>query len=187
MTKLLPAFETGRLLLRQRTMADLEDCIGMDRDPEVTRFVPGPWNDPDAHRRFVRSRIETDFGPGLGYWSIFAKEKPAGFLGWILLIPADGAGPEIEIGWRLNRISWGKGYATEAARPVLVHAFTTVGLDKVIADIASGNASSIRVAQKLGLTVRPDGEASDKVFVRHAITRDAFEAARSCEDNPDAE
>ncbi|MBN9137715.1 MAG: GNAT family N-acetyltransferase, partial [Phyllobacterium sp.] len=81
---MLPTFETERLFLRPRTMADLEDCMAMDRDPEVTRFIPGPWTNPDAHRRFITARMEADFGPDLGYWSIFARDQPQRFLGWVL-------------------------------------------------------------------------------------------------------
>src|SRR5690606_29639318 len=88
----------------------------------------------------------------LGYWSIFPKDDPNAFLGWILLTPEDAEEPDIEIGWRLIRSAWGKGYATEAAMPVLDHAFQTVGLDRVIADINPHNAASLRVAGKIGMT-----------------------------------
>ncbi|WP_237712056.1 GNAT family N-acetyltransferase [Paraburkholderia xenovorans] len=90
----------------------------MDRDPEVVKFVAEPWNDHEAHARFLKHRIEADFGRGLGYWSIFPKENPVQFLGWVLLTPYDAVGPGIEIGWRLARKGWGHGYATEAARRV---------------------------------------------------------------------
>ncbi len=172
----LPSFETERLILLPRVMADLDDCIAMDRDPEVTRFIPGPWHDAVAHRTFVKGRIEASFGDGLGYWSIRAKERPKQFLGWILLIPADAVGPDIEIGWRLNRRAWGKGYATEAARPVLAHAFQTLELDRVIADIAPGNAASVRVVQKLGLSQPRQTTYHDEPFASYSVTRATFEA-----------
>jgi len=124
----------------------------MDRDPEVTKFIPGPWADPERHEAFVRERIEADFGPGLGYWSVFEREHSDRFLGWVFLIPYDGVGPDIEIGWRFVREAWGKGYATEAAKPVLEHAFQTVGLHRVVADIDPRNDGSIRVATKIGMT-----------------------------------
>lgn len=173
---MLPTFETGRLILRPRTMADIEECMAMDRDPEVTRFIPGPWSDPEAHRLFLTNRIQADFGEGLGYWSVFAKENPGQFLGWILLIPADAIGPEIEIGWRLNRLTWGKGYATEAAKPVLAHAFATLGLECVIADIAPGNTASIRVAEKLGLSPARETTYLGQPFASYRITKQTFEA-----------
>ncbi|NTI73838.1 GNAT family N-acetyltransferase [Rhizobium rhizogenes] len=173
---MLPTFETGRLILRPRTMADIEECMAMDRDPEVTKFIPGPWNDPEAHRLFLANRIQADFGEGLGYWSVFAKDNPEQFLGWILLIPADAVGPEIEIGWRLNRLTWGKGHATEAAKPVLAHAFTTLGLECVIADIAPGNTASIRVAEKLGLSPARATEYLGQSFASYRITKQTFKA-----------
>lgn len=70
-----------------------------------------------------------------------------------MLTPEDAEEPDIEIGWRLKRSAWGKGYATEAALPVLDHAFQTSGLDRVIADINPHNAASIKVAQKIGMKV----------------------------------
>jgi RimJ/RimL family protein N-acetyltransferase len=147
----LPTFHTARLIVRPRTLEDLEACLAMDRDPNVTRFIPGPWADPDKHEAFVRGRIDADFGQGLGYWSVFPREHPDRFLGWVLLIPHDEAGPEIEIGWRFIREAWGKGLATEATRPVLKHAIETLGLDRVVADIDPDNSGSIRVALKIGM------------------------------------
>lgn len=145
---ILPTFRTPRLLLRPRTLADLEACLAMDRDPEVTRFVAGPWNEPQAHRAFVEARIRYVYPAGLGYWTVLA---PDGFAGWILLTPLDLRGPEIEIGWRFVRACWGRGYATEAARPVLAHALDTLSLPAVVADIDPANTASLRVARKLGL------------------------------------
>ena len=165
---LLPRFETERLMLRPRTIDDFADCLAMDRDRQVTRFVPGPWNDPVQHERFLRDRLEEHFGEGLGYWSIMPKEHPDTFLGWVLLIPRDGEGPEIEIGWRLIRRAWGKGYATEAARPVIAHAFGTLRLPCIVADIHPRNTASMRVAEKIGLTYRGNGEY-DGIPCKHYV------------------
>ncbi|MGH7040531.1 MAG: GNAT family N-acetyltransferase [Acetobacteraceae bacterium] len=152
MSATLPEFRTERLTLRPRAMGDVDACLAMDRDPEVTRFVIGPWTDPVAHRAFVVERIRHHYPSGMGYWSVLA---PAGFVGWILLAPRDLVGPEIEIGWRLARAAWGQGFATEAARAVLAHALGTLRLARVVADIDPANTASVRVAEKLGL--RPAG------------------------------
>lgn len=167
-----PEFETERLLLRPRTMVDFQDCIEMDRDPEVTRFIPGPWNDPAKHEIFLTERIEHDFGGGLGYWSIFPKARPDHFVGWILLIPEDGAESEVEIGWRLNRAAWGNGYAPEAADLIVNHAFRTLALNRIVADIAPGNTSSMRVAAKIGM--KPDAELSSVNSSYYVMTRADF-------------
>lgn len=164
---MLAPFESPRIFLRPRTLADLDDCMAMDRDPEVTRHVDGPWNDPVAHRRFVVDRITRAYPDGLGYWSIFERDRPTRLVGWVLLIPEDASGPEIEIGWRLVRDAWGRGIASEAARIVVAHAFDTVGLDSIVAGIAEGNTASQRVAEKLGM--KREGFADG--YVRFRLTR----------------
>ncbi|RQR39963.1 MULTISPECIES: GNAT family N-acetyltransferase [unclassified Burkholderia] len=172
----LPVLETERLWLRPRVLADLDASIEMDRDPEVTRYIAGPWHDPGEHRRFVTHRITRDYPPGLGYWSIFERAMPDAFIGWILLIPdyADGA-RDVEIGWRLVRAAWGRGIASEAAAAAVHHAFDTVRLPRVIADIAEANQGSLNVARKLGMrrvSVVHDGIP----YVRHRLERDDLRA-----------
>ncbi|KVN30797.1 GNAT family acetyltransferase [Burkholderia pyrrocinia] len=172
----LPVLETARLWLRPRVLADLDACVAMDRDPEVTRYIAGPWHDPVEHRRFVEHRITRDYPSGLGYWSIFGKAAPDAFIGWMLLIPdyANGA-RDVEIGWRLVRAAWGRGIASEAAVAVVRHAFDTVRLPRVIADIAAENAGSLNVARKLGM--RRIGVVQDGMpYVRHRLERDDLRA-----------
>lgn len=151
-----PLLLTKRLTLRPRTVADLEDCLAMDRDPLVTRYVPGPWQDPVAHRTFVLERMETRYPDELGYWTVTARAEPGLFLGWVFLIPTEGRAGEVEIGWRFPQRNWGNGYATEAARAVLDHGFAQTGVQTVIADIYSANGASLHVAEKLGM--QNDGE-----------------------------
>jgi len=122
----------------------------MDRDPRVTRYVPGPWSKPAEHEAFVLQRMSRVYPKCMGYWSVF-KRDAEGFLGWILLVPYDAFEGEVEIGWRFVRSSWGYGYATEAASQVLQHAFEGLGLGSVVADIDPQNHASIRVAEKLGM------------------------------------
>jgi len=164
-------------------MSDFDACAAMDRDPEVTKYIPVPWDNPDQHERFLRERIQRSLGPGLGYWSIFPKEQPDRFLGWILLIPYGGVGPEIEIGWRLNRLSWGKGYATEAARPVVGHAFETVGVDRIVTDIDRRNTGSMHVAEKIGMKLLGDCEHGGLPCKSYVMTKDDYRAAAQASKN----
>ncbi|ASL48146.1 Putative ribosomal N-acetyltransferase YdaF [Burkholderia sp. AD24] len=169
--RLQPVFETQRLILLPRTLADTDDCLAMDNDPEVTRFVVGPWGDRLKHRAFVESRTLANYPAGMGYWTIRFRADPTEFLGWILLIPADASGPEIEIGWRLPRKAWGSGIATEAARPVLQHAFARLELPEVVAEIDARNVGSMRVAEKLGLIRRGEVGHEGTVSVRYTVLR----------------
>ncbi|MXN66864.1 GNAT family N-acetyltransferase [Stappia sp. GBMRC 2046] len=156
-------FLTTRLFLRPRRIADLEDCLAMDRDPLVTRFVAGPWGEPDAHRAFVLERMSHPYPPGMGYWTILDRNAAEGanFLGWILLLPVEGEENAAEIGWRLKRECWGRGMAPEAALPVLRHAFETLKVSAVVADIHPQNAASIKVAEKIGLRFAGETMADD--------------------------
>ncbi|MFM0694103.1 GNAT family N-acetyltransferase [Paraburkholderia graminis] len=163
-----PVFETPRLILRPRTLADTDECLAMDRDPLVTRFVDGPWSDAQKHRAFVEARTLGPYPAGMGYWTIGSRNDAADFLGWVLLIPADAVGPEIEIGWRLPRKAWGAGIATEAATAVLQHAFATLRLAEVVAEIDPLNLASIRVAERLGLVRRGDVVGHGRKMVRYA-------------------
>jgi RimJ/RimL family protein N-acetyltransferase len=147
----------------------------MDRDPAVTRFIVGPWADPVTHRALVEARIHAAYPTGMGYWSVFASDR---FVGWILLTPlgmtsyppVELRDPEIEIGWRFVRAAWGRGYATEAARPVLNHALGTLKLSQVVADIDPANTASIGVARKLGFRVLgPIKKISGRIVDRYVV------------------
>jgi RimJ/RimL family protein N-acetyltransferase len=98
-----PTFETPRLLIRPRVLADTDACLAMDREPDVTRFIHGPWSDAAAHRAFIEARTRGPYAKGLGYWSLCrCSDARSSFIGWVLPIPVDALGPEIEIGWRLR-------------------------------------------------------------------------------------
>jgi ribosomal-protein-alanine N-acetyltransferase len=56
-----------------------------------------------------------------------------------------------DLGYRFLPEYWGKGYATEASRAVVVYAFTTLKLPKICAYIEHDNLASKKVAEKVGL------------------------------------
>lgn len=151
----LPPLETPRLLLRERSLADVPALLALNADPQVMHFLGGTWKDEAAARQRLVAAVTREWATGLGYWSVFAREAPDVFLGWILLTPVEGQEADIEIGWRFMRAAWGRGYASEAAARVLRHAFEAVNLGTVIALVDPGNAASAGVALRIGL--RADG------------------------------
>ncbi len=172
----METLETTRLILRPRDMGDFDACLAMDGDPEVIRYVGPPWSNETEHRDFLRRRIQEACPPGLGYWSIVAREDPTRFLGWVMLYPCSVAGAEVEIGWRLKRAAWGRGYATEAAAPILAQGFAEGDMREVVADIHPNNHASLRVAEKLGLVFTGMVDYDGQPARRYAITRTNFEA-----------
>jgi RimJ/RimL family protein N-acetyltransferase len=172
-----PAFATRRLLLAPRTSADNDSCLEMDSDPEVIRFIAVPWTDAAEHKAFIAARTRGPYPHGQGYWTVRQKSAPARFLGWILLMPRDAVGPEIEIGWRFRRDAWGAGFATEAARAILDHAFGALGLAEVVADIHAKNARSVRVAENIGLVLRARRYHHGEPHLHYAMTVAEYRAA----------
>jgi RimJ/RimL family protein N-acetyltransferase len=157
-----PVLETDRLLLRRFTEDDAPLLFALDRDPEVMRYV-GPYGLPD--KAAYRERIRTYFcpyyllGPRYGFWP--AEEKTTGgFVGWFHLRPAPdyrfareaGFRPgDYDIGFRLVRAAWGKGYATEVARALVGRGFDDPAVEAIVAVALVANTASCRVLEKAGL------------------------------------
>ena len=148
--------ETPRLVLRRFTMADVDNLVSLDADPDVMHFVTGGIP-------ATRDEIETEILPaflgyyehyeGYGFWA--AIEKLTGqFLGWLHFRPREGASPdEAELGYRLRKSAWGKGYATEGSRALIRKGFTEFGVQRVVAEAMAVNLASRRVMEKAGLTL----------------------------------
>ncbi len=148
--------ETDRLVLRRFTEADVDNLFELNGDPEVMRFLNGGKPTP-------RDAIQTDILPrflhyyercdGFGCWA--AIEKSTGeFLGWFAFRPPEGSSPdEVELGYRLRKAAWGKGYATEGSRSLIRKGFTELGVRRVIANTMTVNHASRRVMEKVGLTL----------------------------------
>lgn len=176
--------ETDRLILRRFTNADFDRSVELDSDPEVTFFITGGVPEFDGPM-LAEWLAQYDRWPGYGTFA--AIERSSGmFLGWFHLRPADGTEDEPELGYRLRRDAWGKGYATEAATALVDKAFTELGASRVWACAMAVNTASRRVMEKAGLRfVRlfhgewpyriPGDEHGD---VEYAITRAQWEEDR---------
>ena len=104
------------------------------------------------------ARIRTELAErGFGLWAVEAPGA-APFVGFTgLSAPRFEARftPCVELGWRLARAHWGRGYAPEAARAAPAFGFERLGLREVVSFTATGNARSRRVMEKLGMTRDP--------------------------------
>jgi hypothetical protein len=144
--------QTQRLFLRHFHVVDADAMDRVFCDPEVMRFGRGVQT-PDWVRQWLRGCLE-DYHQkwGFGLWAVVEKATPQviGFCGLTHFDDVDGQA-ETEIGYRLARAQWGRGYATEAAAAVREYAFDTLCLPRVISIIDPRNAASIRVAEKIGL------------------------------------
>lgn len=147
---------TPCLLLRPWRDEDREPFAAMNADPEVMRYFQSTLDRTASDRLVERIRglfERREFSP----WAV---EIPgtAPFIGFAgLFVPDFNAPfmPCVEVGWRLAREHWGKGYATEAARAAMRHGFDQSGLEEIVAYTVERNAASRRVMEKLGMRRNP--------------------------------
>ena len=91
--------------------------------------------------------------PVYGFWAVI--EKPTGdFVGWFSFRPEQNTSTEISLGYRLCKVAWGKGYATEGARALIHKGFSDLGIQCVVATTYEKNVASRRVMEKLGMTLK---------------------------------
>lgn len=147
--------ETRRLVLRRFVAADIEHLVELDSDPEVMRYLSGGAPTP---REAIESSILPRFlasyekHAGLGFWAAINSDSHD-FVGWFGLHPNDSAAAgDLELGYRLRREFWGRGYATEGARALLEVGFLTFGATRIFAATYQDNLASRRVMEKLGMS-----------------------------------
>jgi RimJ/RimL family protein N-acetyltransferase len=189
--------ETERLILRELTLDDLDALVELDSDPAVLRNINGGV--PTS-----RYEMETDYlpafmsyytdPPSFGFWAAIEKATGA-FLGWFHFRSFEDADPlRPELGYRLKRSSWGKGYATEGSRALIDKGFTDLEITAVTAMTYGEHTASRRVMEKCGLrlirTFKPTpeelfkylGVTDPSIFpgddVQYAITREEWEAQK---------
>lgn len=148
--------ETARMVLRRFTETDADHLVALDSDPEVMRFLSGGSPTPrEVIERDILPRFigYTERGGGYGYWAAIEKES-GDFLGWFSFRPHEESPPgEVELGYRLRRMAWGRGYATEGARALIRKGFTELGVRRVVANTYEYNLASRRVMEKAGLAL----------------------------------
>ena len=150
--------ETPRVLLRSWQESDVEPWISLNSDAENLRYFPRLYSAEESRASHARIRDLLDDNP-FGLWA--AEEKSSGeFMGFVGLarqeIPGVSFMPCHEIGWRLDKRYWGKGYATEAAQEVLDFGLGDLGLKEIFSFTAAQNLPSINVMKKIGLRERPE-------------------------------
>lgn len=152
---------TERLLLRRWHDRDLAPWAAMNADPEVREHLGEPLTREQSDASVARFLAEFD-ERGYGWWAVEVRGSGE-FAGFAGLDRVDDGLPftGVEIGWRLARGAWGKGYATEAARAVLAFGFGTLGLPEILAVTTAGNLRSQAVMDRIGMTRDLAGDFDD--------------------------
>jgi len=184
--------ETERLLLRTFTLDDVDNLVELNSDPDVMHYLTGGRLIPrDEIESTELPRFIAYYQDGLryGFWAVIEKST-GDFLGWLHFRPREGTSPDQpELGYRLRKSAWGKGYATEGSRALIHKGFTEQGVQRVTAETMVVNTRSRRVMEKCGLTlVRvfhqewPDHIEGDELGdVEYALTREDWERQQAAE------
>lgn len=145
---------SDRLLIREWSVADADAAFEVYGSGEVAHWLTPEMQrvpDPSAMRSVLEAWVEAQ--PNLltpaGRWAVVrrADEAVIGGLGLRRLPPYE---EDIEISWQLGPDVWGYGYATEAARRLMMWAFTQ-DVDELFAVARPNNARAIATARRLGM------------------------------------
>lgn len=165
----IPPLETERLIIRQWAERDRAPYAKFLADPEIRKFFRG-LVDADTAGLWIDGYVDELAKTGLGWRAI--ERKADGMLigdAGIGLIDAPSRAvmrgtPLVEAGWTIGRDHWGQGYATEAARACLEHAWADHGLAEVVAAAHRDNLASHRVMMRIGMARDEAGDFQDPRF-----------------------
>lgn len=151
--------DSERLTFRLMTLDDADLFVELDNDPAVMQYING--GHPTTRQEIEdvalpRLAKYLNLQKGWGLWHVATKSDQQ-FLGWILVRPFMffSESPQwhnLELGWRFKRLSWGKGYAIEAAKQVLIRFAEQPDVEQFCAIADENNLASIALMKKLGMT-----------------------------------
>jgi [ribosomal protein S5]-alanine N-acetyltransferase len=145
-----PLIVTSRLELRPFRPEDAAELHEIFSDPETHTIGEGPFTSPAQTAVWISRRAETEQQRGLLWYAV--RDRAGGrMLGNCGLFAGRTGSDEPEIGYEIRRSC--QGLATEAARAVLDDALAS-GVSRVWATIRPHNTASLRVAAKIGMTLR---------------------------------
>jgi len=136
------SLRTARMRLDPLTLKHVELLMDLDGDPEVMRYINGG---KASSREEVTSAIRAH----LGYrWAAFTEDADD-FIGWFSMRPAGERA--YDLGYRLRRVYWNRGLATEGSGVLIDLAFRKLDAVRVRADTMTVNQRSRRVMERCGL------------------------------------
>lgn len=146
-------FTSERLGFRDWLNEDLEVFAALNADEDVMEHFPKPLTKEET-AAFIKRLQKLYSDRGYTYFAVELLDtgELIGFIGLAYQDYEVECFPAVDIGWRLKKSAWGKGYATEGAQRCLAYAFNELKLDSVIAICPIRNSKSQQVMKKIGMT-----------------------------------
>lgn len=146
--------ETERLLLRELLPSDDEGMFELDSDKDVHKYIGQPVETIEQSRGIIDSvrKQYTDYG--IGRWAMIEKST-GDFMGWtglkFITTIINNHVNYYDVGYRLIKRYWGKGFATESAIAAVNYGFEKLLLNEIYATADMNNIASRNVLTKVGL------------------------------------
>ncbi|MBT8233762.1 MAG: GNAT family N-acetyltransferase [Saprospiraceae bacterium] len=152
-------FKSQRLGFRNWKDSDIEALHEINSDKKVMEFFPRIKTKEESSNfmKRMQNQFETR---GYCYFAtdLLEENKMIGFVGLAYQTYEAPFTPAVDIGWRLNKNYWGKGYATEGAKACLDFAFNALNINEVISLASAINIPSINVMKKINMEYQYDFE-----------------------------
>lgn len=150
----IPVLRGERVVLRAWEPRDAAPFASLNADPVAMEHFPATLSRAESDALIARAQAALETR-GWGWWCLEIDGGCAGFVG--LSVPSFEAHftPCVEIGWRMARPFWGRGYASEAARLVRDFAFRELTLPEIVSFTTVNNRRSQRVMERLDMTRNP--------------------------------
>jgi ribosomal-protein-alanine N-acetyltransferase len=187
--------QTERLVLRNLTMDDLDELAAIYGDPDVRHYFPEGTLNREETKEELEWFIDVYYARyGYGLWATVDKGTGefigrCGLIPWTILLsptgelalggtgdhPVGPEGSEVEVAYMLAKRSWGRGLATEAATAIVAYGFEQLDLERLICLIDPENVASMRVAEKIGMTLDGNVELDGERFPLYSVRRPGTE------------
>ena len=164
---MFPILDTPRLKLRALTDADIPALFAIFNDAETMRYwTNSPMTDVAEAEELLRDIQAHAKAETLFQWGIARREDDL-VIGTCTLFRIEREHRRAELGYILRRDHWRRGLASEALTAIVNHAFGTLGLHRLEADIDPRNARSIRLVERLDF--KREGRLRENYFVAGEI------------------
>ena len=152
MSKSKYIFKSKRLGFRNWTKEDLNSFAEMNEDADVMEYFPKKLTKQETEE-FIYRLLKHYNKHGYNYFAteILNSGEFIGFIGLAYQNYKTEFTPATDIGWRLKKSAWNKGYATEGAKRCLKFAFMDLNIEKVISTCSQNNIKSENVMKKIGM------------------------------------
>ncbi|MEN8251411.1 MAG: GNAT family N-acetyltransferase [Bacteroidota bacterium] len=166
-------FKSSRLGFRKWTNNDVVEFAELNADEEVMEHFPKTL----SHQETIElvEQLKQQFNDnGFTYFAteILETNEFIGMIGLAFQEYETNFTPAIDIGWRLKRTAWGKGYATEGAKRCIDYAFDELEIDKIISVCTINNKKSENVMKKAGMSIK--GKFNHPELINHPKFEEHF-------------